>query len=99
MILTNLLNSPSLAVVEDFSADFDILFMLLAGILVFFMQAGFTLLESGMTRTKNAGNIAMKNFMDISVATITFWAVGYGFVYGGEKNSWRLFIKWWYLVQ
>ena len=85
MILTNLINSTGLAVVDDFSGDFDILFMLLAGILVFFMQAGFTLLESGMTRSKNSGNIAMKNFMDISVATITFWAVGYGFVYGGDK--------------
>ena len=85
MILTNLINSTGLAVVDDFSGDFDILFMLLAGILVFFMQAGFTLLESGMTRSKNSGNIAMKNFMDISVATITFWAVGYGFVYGGDN--------------
>ena len=48
------------------------------------MQAGFTLLESGMTQSKNAVNIAMKNFMDISVATITFWAVGYGLMYGAK---------------
>ena len=48
------------------------------------MQAGFTLLEAGMTRSKNAVNIAMKNFMDISVATITFWAIGYGLMYGDK---------------
>ena len=48
--------------------DFTILWILISGILVFFMQAGFTLLESGMTQSKNAVNIAMKNFMDISVA-------------------------------
>ncbi len=48
------------------------------------MQAGFTLLESGMTQSKNAVNIAMKNFMDISVATITFWVIGYGLMYGAK---------------
>ena len=64
--------------------DFTILWILISGILVFFMQAGFTLLESGMTQSKNAVNIAMKNFMDISVATITFWAVGYGLMYGAK---------------
>jgi Amt family ammonium transporter len=41
------------------------------------MQAGFTLVESGMTRAKNAGNIAMKNFMDISVGTLSFWALSW----------------------
>jgi Amt family ammonium transporter len=51
------------------------------------MQAGFTLLESGMTRAKNAANIAMKNFMDISVGTISFWALGYGLMYGTKDAS------------
>ena len=64
--------------------DFTILWILISGILVFFMQAGFTLLESGMTQSKNAVNIAMKNFMDISVATITFWVIGYGLMYGAK---------------
>jgi Amt family ammonium transporter len=64
--------------------DFTILWILISGILVFFMQAGFTLLESGMTQSKNAVNIAMKNFMDISVATITFWIIGYGLMYGAK---------------
>ena len=74
-------NATNLSEVND---DFTILWILLSGILVFFMQAGFTLLESGMTQSKNAVNIAMKNFMDISVATITFWVIGYGLMYGAK---------------
>ena len=84
MILTNLLSAVNVSSAVDVNTDFTILWILLSGILVFFMQAGFTLLEAGMTKTKNSGNIAMKNFMDISVATITFWAIGYGLMYGDK---------------
>ena len=84
MILTNLLSVANVTSAVDVNTDFTILWILLSGILVFFMQAGFTLLEAGMTKTKNSGNIAMKNFMDISVATITFWAIGYGLMYGDK---------------
>ena len=77
----------STAAAVDANEDFTILWILLSGILVFFMQAGFTLLESGMTRAKNAANIAMKNFMDISVGTISFWALGYGLMYGTKDAS------------
>jgi Amt family ammonium transporter len=62
--------------------------MLIAGILVFLMQAGFTLVESGMTRAKNAVNIAMKNLLDICVGSITFWLVGYSLMYGDTTNGW-----------
>ena len=78
LLYNNVTNMPE---VND---DFTILWILISGILVFFMQAGFTLLESGMTQSKNAVNIAMKNFMDISVATITFWVIGYGLMYGAK---------------
>jgi Amt family ammonium transporter len=78
LLYNNVANMP------DANEDFTILWILLSGILVFFMQAGFTLLESGMTQSKNAVNIAMKNFMDISVATITFWVIGYGLMYGAK---------------
>ena len=71
-LFTFLYNNNLLTEVND---DFTILWILISGILVFFMQAGFTLLEAGMTQSKNAVNIAMKNFMDISVATITFWSI------------------------
>ena len=80
-LLTTIPNIITSAVAVDANEDFTILWILLSGILVFFMQAGFTLVESGLTRAKNAGNIAMKNFMDISVGTISFWALGYGLMY------------------
>ncbi|MGB0274834.1 MAG: ammonium transporter [Flavobacteriaceae bacterium] len=86
-LLTTLSYTISTASAVDANEDFTILWILLSGILVFFMQAGFTLLESGMTRAKNAANIAMKNFMDISVGTISFWALGYGLMYGTKDAS------------
>jgi Amt family ammonium transporter len=68
--------------------DMGMLWMLIAGILVFFMQAGFTLVESGMTRSKNAVNIAMKNLLDIAVGSLTYWFVGYSLMYGDSTNGW-----------
>mgnify|MGYP000353726837 CR=1 FL=1 len=68
--------------------DMGMLWMLLSGILVFFMQAGFTLVESGMTASKNAVNIAMKNMLDICVGTLTYWLVGYSLMYGDTSNGW-----------
>ena len=70
----------------DANADFTILWILLSGILVFFMQAGFTLVESGFTRSKNAVNISMKNVLDISVGTISYWIIGYGLMYGASNG-------------
>jgi Amt family ammonium transporter len=72
--------------VVEVNDDFTILWILLSGILVFFMQAGFTLVESGFTRSKNAVNISMKNILDISVGTISFWALGYGLMYGDTNG-------------
>ena len=86
-LLTIINNISTSALTVDANEDFTILWILISGILVFFMQAGFTLLESGMTQSKNAANIAMKNFMDISVGTLTFWALGYGLMYGDKDAS------------
>ena len=86
-LLTSLTNITTSATAVDVSEDLSILWILLSGILVFFMQAGFTLVESGLTRAKNAANIAMKNFMDISVGTLSFWALGYGLMYGTKDAS------------
>lgn len=76
------------ALAESVKGDMGMLWMLLSGILVFFMQAGFTLVESGMTRSKNAVNIAMKNLLDICVGSISFWFVGYSLMYGDTTNGW-----------
>jgi ammonium transporter, Amt family len=53
-----------------------------AGILVFWMQAGFAFLEAGFTRAKNAVNILMKNMMDFTVGSIAYWALGFGLMFG-----------------
>jgi Amt family ammonium transporter len=74
--------------VEQINGDMGMLWMLIAGILVFLMQAGFTLVESGMTQSKNAVNIAMKNLLDICVGSLTFWFVGYSLMYGDTSNGW-----------
>ncbi|MCB9588516.1 MAG: ammonium transporter [Polyangiaceae bacterium] len=58
------------------------LWTMVAAILVFWMQAGFALVESGFTRAKNAVNIFMKNFMDFSLGSIIFWALGFGLMFG-----------------
>ena len=55
---------------------------LIAAAMVFFMQAGFAMVEAGFTRAKNAGNIIMKNVMDFSMGIIAFWAVGFAFMFG-----------------
>ena len=66
----------------DVNATLDLFWVVMMGILVFFMQAGFTLFEAGLTSEKNIANIAMKNIMDIFVGIIAFWAVGYSLMYG-----------------
>ena len=91
LFLTLLQDTTSIEVtkaIEKINGDMGMLWMLLSGILVFFMQAGFTLVESGMTRSKNAVNIAMKNLLDICVGSLSFWLVGYSLMYGDTSNGW-----------
>ena len=63
----------------------DTIWVLLATVLVFFMQAGFAMVETGFTRAKNAGNIIMKNLMDFAIGTIVFWVLGFGLMFGVSK--------------
>jgi len=60
----------------------DNIWVFVAGILVFLMQAGFGLVEAGLTRAKNVANIMAKNIIDMCVGAIAFWAVGYGVAFG-----------------
>jgi Amt family ammonium transporter len=70
-----------------YSDAFDMLWLTLAGALVFFMQAGFAMVETGLTRAKNAGNIIMKNLMDFSVGALAYFAIGWAVMYGGTANG------------
>ncbi|NLO62913.1 MAG: ammonium transporter, partial [Clostridiaceae bacterium] len=60
------------------------IWVLVAAALVFFMQAGFAMVETGLTRAKNAGNILMKNMMDFSIGTLLFWLFGFGIMFAGS---------------
>ena len=60
---------------------------LIAAALVFFMQAGFALVEAGFTRAKNSINIMMKNLMDFSVGSLAFWAIGFGLMFGTTSTG------------
>ena len=62
----------------------DNIWVFIAGILVLFMQAGFALVEAGLTRAKNVANIMMKNLMDCMAGTLAFFVVGYSIAYGGD---------------
>ena len=62
------------------------LWLLFGTALVFFMQAGFAMVETGFTRAKNAGNIIMKNLMDFAFGSFVFWLIGYGMMYGDANG-------------
>ncbi|MDP2246775.1 MAG: ammonium transporter, partial [Nitrosomonadales bacterium] len=64
------------------------LWIVIAGAMVFLMQPGFALLESGMARAKNAVNVMMKNYMDVCVGTLLFWMLGYGLMFGSNPTGW-----------
>lgn len=86
-LLLAALSSPSLSMAAEEADKYsaaDTTWVLLGAILVFFMQPGFAMVETGLTRAKNAGNIVMKNFMDFSLGTIVFWFVGFGLMFGED---------------
>jgi ammonium transporter, Amt family len=69
---------------EEVAAAVDNLWVVVAAILVMFMQPGFALVEAGFTRAKNTANIVMKNFMDFAAGALMYWAIGFGLAYGGS---------------
>ncbi|WP_394273773.1 ammonium transporter [Butyricicoccus sp.] len=74
-----------MSVLADHAAAIDTSWTLLGAALVFFMQAGFAMVETGFTRAKNAGNIIMKNLMDFSLGTPIYWLFGFGLMFGGTS--------------
>jgi Amt family ammonium transporter len=71
--------------IESLTSATDMIWLVLTGALVFFMQAGFAMVETGLTRAKNTTNILMKNLMDFCFGSIVFWMIGWGFMYGTDK--------------
>ena len=72
---------------ESLQLNINIVWTIIAAFLVFFMQAGFAMLETGLTRAKNAVNILMKNLMDFSIGSVAFFLVGFGLMFG-VSNGW-----------
>ena len=67
---------------EELQTNINMVWTCIAAFLVFFMQAGFAMVESGFTRAKNAVNILMKNLMDFSIGSVAFFVVGFGLMFG-----------------
>ena len=78
-------NAEAIALVQTHA---NYVWTLVAAALVFFMQAGFAMVECGFTRAKNAINIMMKNLMDFSMGSLAFWAVGFGLMFGATSSGW-----------
>ncbi len=76
------------AKIAEVQTHADYVWTLIAAFLVFFMQAGFAMVEAGLTRSKNTVNILMKNLMDFAVGSIVFWAIGFGIMFGINTTGW-----------
>jgi len=87
MILFSTAHAQEADPVDELASALDTTWLLLAAFLVFFMQAGFAMVEAGFVRTKNVANILMKNVLDCSLGAIAFWAVGWGFAYGFSEGG------------
>jgi Amt family ammonium transporter len=81
---TAISNSDAIGLVQSHA---DYVWTLVCAVLVFFMQAGFAMVEAGFTRAKNAINIMMKNLMDFSMGSIVYWAFGFGLMFGVSKTG------------
>jgi Amt family ammonium transporter len=75
------------ATIESVQALLDNVWILMAAVLVIMMQAGFALVEAGLTRGKNVANIFMKNLMDFCIGALLFFAVGYAIAFGGNMTG------------
>lgn len=89
-LLGAILASPWAVLAADGEGKYssvDTTWVLVGAILVFFMQPGFAMVETGLTRAKNAGNIVMKNFMDFSLGTVCFWIIGFSLMFGEDVGG------------
>src|SRR3989304_4380742 len=85
-IFINDVSAERIITSEDVQVNLDIVWICIATVLVFFMKAGFIMVEIGFTRAKSAVNAIMKNMMDFAVSSIVFWAVGFGIMFGTSNG-------------
>lgn len=94
IVLLLLASSPMVSVAQDAEVApslpqdvADIIWLCLCAFLVFFMQAGFAMVETGLTRAKNSVNIMVKNLLDFSLGALLYWFIGYAIMYSsGDSN-------------
>ena len=85
LMATGAFAEEAAATAESVQSNLNVVWTLVGAVLVFTMQAGFALVETGFTRAKNAANIMMKNLMDFSSGSIAFYIVGAGIMFGATK--------------
>ena len=87
------------ATAADVQMNLDNVFVLLSAVLVIFMQAGFALVEAGLTRAKSVANIMMKNLMDFCAGAIAFFCIGFAIAFGPAEGGLSDFVggKGWFL--
>lgn len=89
LCVTGSLNAQDMGpTAADVQNNLNYVWTIIAACLVFFMQAGFALLETGFTRAKNAVNIIMKNVMDVGAGSLAFFLVGFGLMFGTTAGGW-----------
>eukprot|EP00878_Enallax_costatus_P036009 GHUV01040282.1.p1 GENE.GHUV01040282.1~~GHUV01040282.1.p1 ORF type:complete len:109 (+),score=16.88 GHUV01040282.1:226-552(+) len=91
LTVTAILVMPTQASVQDSQVDradpVSTSLVIINGFLVFFMQVGFLAYETGSGRAKNVRNILLKNLLDVMIAAMVWWAVGYAFAYGESAKG------------
>ncbi|MBD3669458.1 MAG: ammonium transporter [Gammaproteobacteria bacterium] len=88
LLATLPLSNANAADTATLTLNMDTVWVAIAAALVFFMQAGFALLESGMSRAKNSVNVIMKNYVDACVGSLVYWLVGFGIMFGINHSGW-----------
>ncbi len=89
LLFVGMLCMPHSVHAQDLLTDpADLIWVCVSAALVFFMQAGFALLEGGLVRGKNSVNVIMKNYADLCVGVLAFWAIGFGLMFGDNATGW-----------
>ncbi|MBE2222420.1 MAG: ammonium transporter, partial [Anaerolineae bacterium] len=87
MVLSSTVMAQDETTTGDIVLQIDVIWLFIGSFLVFWMQAGFAMVESGFSRSKNSANLLMKNLMDFAIGGLLFYAIGFGLMYGTDAGS------------